>query len=258
VPTAWEGVKLADDGRCLLVVYVSGDGQPADRADVRWDQEQLTLALSRMRKGAGGKMAACYHCVEVPLSRAVADRSLIDGATGERATSKQSRYLDPEQLRGTERTLDSVFEPREVLAPREITELTLPPLDETERWVRTPQAWEGVRFSDDGTRLFVVYITGSPPPADGADVRWDDQRLTLTLSRMFLGDIEEAAAIYHCVEVPLSRDASGRTLVDGTTGVRASAKRSHYLDPELLRGTERTLGEVFEPRELLQPREVAA
>lgn len=120
VPTAWEGVKLADDGRRLLVVYVTGDGQPADRADVRWDQGQLTLALSRLREGRGGKMAACYHCIEVPLSRAVADRSLVDGATGERATSKQSRYLDPEQLRGTERTLGEVFEPRELLQPREV------------------------------------------------------------------------------------------------------------------------------------------
>jgi hypothetical protein len=74
----------------------------------------------------------------------------------------------------------------------------------------------------------------------------------------FAGDVETAAAIYHCVEVPLSRDASERTVLDGTTGVRATAKQSIYLDPDFLRDTERTLDEVFEPREQLQPREVAA
>jgi hypothetical protein len=112
--------------------------------------------------------------------------------------------------------------------------------------------------SDDGRRLFVVYITGDRSPADRADARWDSKRLTLTLSRMRDGGLETAAAVYHCVEVRLSKDASEHILIDGATGARASAKKSSYLDPELLRDTESTLGEVFEPRELLEPREVTA
>src|SRR4051812_39323041 len=51
VPIAWEGVRVSEDGRCLLVVYVTGDRQPVDQADVRWDQSRLTLTLSRMREG---------------------------------------------------------------------------------------------------------------------------------------------------------------------------------------------------------------
>jgi hypothetical protein len=115
-----------------------------------------------------------------------------------------------------------------------------------------------VRLSEDGTSLFVIYITGSPQPADRADVLWGEQRLTLTLSRMFEGDIETAAAFYHCVEVPLSHDASDRILFDGATGERATKKKSSYLDPELLRDTEQTLDSLFEPRELLEPREITA
>lgn len=121
MPIPWEGVRLSDDGTRLFVAYITGDRQPADRADVRWDQERLTLTLSRMREGDGGKIAASYHCVEVPVSQDASQRILVDGTTGERAGSKQSPYLDPERLRGTERTLDSVFEPRELLEPREIT-----------------------------------------------------------------------------------------------------------------------------------------
>lgn len=88
VPIAWEGVRLSDDGRRLLVVYVTGDRQPVDRADVRWDQKRLTLTLSRMRKGDGGKMGVFYHCVEVTVSQDASARILIDGATGERAGAK--------------------------------------------------------------------------------------------------------------------------------------------------------------------------
>jgi hypothetical protein len=182
---------------------------------------------------------------------------LVDGATGERASAKRSTHLAPGLLRP--RTLDAVFEPRELLEPREITGVTQAEVDQAnEPWRPVPVEWEGVRLSEDGTRLFAAYITGSPQPADRADVRWDEKRLTLTLSRMFAGDVETAAAIYHGVEVPLSRDASERTLFDGTTGGRASAKRSSYLDPAQLRGTERTLDEVFEARELLEPHEITA
>jgi len=119
VPTPWEGIRVSDDGKRLFVVYVAGQSQPAARADVRWDQERLTLTLSRMREGDGGKLAAIYHCIEVPLSHDASDRVLIDGATGERASAKQSRYLDSDVPRGSERSLDAVFEPRERLEPRE-------------------------------------------------------------------------------------------------------------------------------------------
>jgi hypothetical protein len=121
VPIAWEGVRVSDDGMRLFVVYVLGTpGTAADRADVRWDQTRLTLTLSRMADGGGGKLAASYHCVEVPVSEDASDRILVDGATGERASAKQSRYLDPEVLRGSERSLDGVFEPHERLEPREV------------------------------------------------------------------------------------------------------------------------------------------
>lgn len=111
---------IAEDGLGLLVVYVTGDPQPADRADLRWDQDRVTLTLSRKREGDGGKLAAIYHCVEVPTRHDASERILIDGATGERATAKRSHHLDLEVLRGTERTLDSVFEPMERLEPREV------------------------------------------------------------------------------------------------------------------------------------------
>jgi hypothetical protein len=132
----------------------------------------------------------------------------------------------------------------------------MPPRKGTRRWVPVPTPWEGVRLSGDGTRLFVVYVTADLEPADRADVRWDQERLTLTLSRMRDGDGGKMPAIYHCVEVPLSQDASQRILVDGATGERATAKQSHHLDPDLLQGTERTLDAVFEPTELLDPREI--
>jgi hypothetical protein len=210
-----------------------------------------------MRRGTGGRLAAIYHCVAVPVSRSAADRILVDGATGERASAKRSTHLAPGLLRP--RTLDAAFEPRELLEPREITGVTQAEVDQAnEPWRPVPVEWEGVRLSEVGTRLFAAYITGSPQPADRADVRWAEKRLTLTLSRMFAGDVEEAAAIYHCVEVPLSQSASDRNLVDGATGERAGNKKSHYLDPDLLKGTETTLDWVFEPRERLEPREVTA
>jgi hypothetical protein len=115
-----------------------------------------------------------------------------------------------------------------------------------------------VRLSEDGRRLFVFYVTGSPAPADRADVWWQQERVTLTLSRMFAGEIETAAAFSHCVELPLSRDASDCVLVDGATGELASEKKSFFLDPEVLWDTEQTLDSVFEPREHLEPREVTS
>src|SRR4051794_18859944 len=120
-PVAWEGARLTEGGKRLLVVYVTGDAQPADRADVRWDQGRLTVTLSRMRAADGGKLAAVHHCVAIPLSQDASARILIDGATGERAGAKQSRYLDPEVLSGSERTLDSMFEPQAELQPQEVT-----------------------------------------------------------------------------------------------------------------------------------------
>src|SRR4051794_38390326 len=97
----------------------------------------------------------------------------------------------------------------------------MPPKKGARPWIPIPTAWEGIRVSDDGRRLFVVYVTGSRQPVDHADVRWDQKRLTLTLSRMGEGDGGKMSAVYHCVEIPVSEDASTRILIDGTTGERA-------------------------------------
>jgi hypothetical protein len=241
----------------LLVVYVTGDRQPADFADVGWDRQRLTVTLSRMRSGSGGRRAAIYHCVEVPVSEDASEHIVIDGATGEQASAKRSVHLARGPLRP--RTLDSVFEPHELLAPREHQRRTPAEMGQVEpRWRPLPAKWEGVRLTAEGQSLLAVYITGSPKPADRADVRWEQKRLTLTLSRMFEGDAESAAAFNYCVEVPLSRDASSCVVIDGATGERAEKKKSSYLDPDRLRGTEQTLDSVFEPTERLQPREIDA
>lgn len=118
-PVPWEGVRLVHGGRVLRLVYITGDGQPADRADIWWSGRRLTVTLSRMRTTDSEKLALVYHCVEVPLSRDATDFVLVDGATAERASAKNSAYLSEERLRGTERTEDMVFEPRERLEPRE-------------------------------------------------------------------------------------------------------------------------------------------
>jgi hypothetical protein len=67
---------------------------------------------------------------------------------------------------------------------------------------------------------------------------------------------EKLAAIFHCVELALSADASGRILLDGTTGLRADAKQSTYLDPDKLDAKGESLDALFEPREFLTPREL--
>ena len=121
VPIAWEGVRVSENGRRLLVAYVTSNGQPVDRADARWDQRRLTLTLSRMGAGEGGGTALFHHCVEVPVSQDASTRVLIDGATGERANAKRSTYLDPEQLRQREQPPDAYFEPTERLEPREVS-----------------------------------------------------------------------------------------------------------------------------------------
>jgi hypothetical protein len=133
---------------------------------------------------------------------------------------------------------------------------TMRPGNPTRWWRPVPVKWEGARLSEDGRSLFVFYVTGSPAPADRADLWWEQERLTLTLSRMFAGEIETAAAFPHCVEVPLSRDASDCVLVDGATGELSSEKKSFFLDPEVLWDTGQTLDSVFEPRERLEPREI--
>jgi hypothetical protein len=117
----WEGVRVSEDGTCLRVVYITGTRRPADRVDVKWEPEHVTLTLSQMGDGGATTAMAVYHCVEVPLSHDISDRILIDGATGEPATEKKSSHLDPELLSDTELTLDSVFEPHELLEPREIS-----------------------------------------------------------------------------------------------------------------------------------------
>jgi hypothetical protein len=131
------------------------------------------------------------------------------------------------------------------------------PREQTRPWVPVPMAWEAARFGDDGTRLRIAYITGDGGHADRADVRWNDLHLTVTLSRMERASRHEHVALFHhCVELRLSRDASDRLLVDGTTGELASAKQSRYLTDEELRAAEHTWDSVFEPREFLEPREV--
>jgi hypothetical protein len=112
---------VSDDGTRLRVVYITSTPRPADRVDVRWESKQATVTLSQMGDGGATTAMAVYHCVEVPLSQDVSDRILVDGATGEPATEKESFHLDPELLSDTEQTLDSVFEPREWLEPRDIT-----------------------------------------------------------------------------------------------------------------------------------------
>src|SRR3954468_9155103 len=86
VPIPWEAVRVSEDGRCLLVVYITSNGQPVDRADARWDQRHLTLTLSPKGEGLhwGGKMGLSHHCVEGPVSQGASAHILIDGATGER------------------------------------------------------------------------------------------------------------------------------------------------------------------------------
>jgi hypothetical protein len=74
-----------------------------------------------MRTTGSERMALCYHCVELPLSRSASGFNLVDGATGVRATAKHSKYLSPQRLGETERTEEMVFEPRETLTPRERT-----------------------------------------------------------------------------------------------------------------------------------------
>jgi hypothetical protein len=117
VPVAWEGVRVTDDDKRLRVFYVS---LRVDRVDIRWVQHQLTITLSGMWNTDDAVAAvAVFRCAEIPLSRHVSHRILIDGATGERAEMKRSRWLDPQQLHDTETSLDSVFEPTELLHPRE-------------------------------------------------------------------------------------------------------------------------------------------
>jgi hypothetical protein len=117
VPVAWEGVRVTDDGRRLRIFYVS---LRVDRVDIRWGQDQLTITLSGMMNTDDAVAAvAVFRCAEIPLSRHVGQRTLIDGATGEQADMKRSRWLDPQLLHDTESSLDSVFEPTELLHPRE-------------------------------------------------------------------------------------------------------------------------------------------
>ena len=132
----------------------------------------------------------------------------------------------------------------------------MPPEPETRQWIPLPIQWEGVRVSEDGTRLRVALVTG---PVDRADVRWESERVTLTLSQMWdVGAVKAASVVYHCVEVPLSHAVGDRILVDGATGELAAEKNSPHLDPELLYDTERTLDSVFEPTQVVRPREFRA
>src|SRR4051812_39412838 len=121
VPMAWEAARFGDDGTRLRLAYITNDGVPADRADVRWNDLHLTVTLSRMRRASRHESVALFtHCVEPRLSTDASDRLLVDGKTGELATAKRSRYLNDEELRATERTWDMVFEPHEFLEPREV------------------------------------------------------------------------------------------------------------------------------------------
>ena len=131
------------------------------------------------------------------------------------------------------------------------------PRKKTRPWIPVPMRWEAARFGEDGTRLRLAYVTNDGVPADRADVAWHRSQLTITLSRMkTIVTHERLPAIYHCVELRLSTDASDRELVDGASGEFAALKRSRYFNDEDLRNTERTWDMVFEPREFLEPREV--
>ena len=119
IPIRWEGARLSDDGKRLRLVHIHL--QPPDRADIRWEPRRITVTLSRMDFPRGSTSAVLqYHCVELELSRDASDLILVDGATGERATAKRSRYLDPDDLRAIESSPDRVFEPDQFLVPREV------------------------------------------------------------------------------------------------------------------------------------------
>ena len=106
VPVPWAAARLAQDGGQLIVAYITGNGVPVDRADVKYDPSHLTLTLSRMGASTGGKTARFTHCLELALSEDARGKILVDGATGERATAKPPRE-------------HPMPEPREQLVPRE-------------------------------------------------------------------------------------------------------------------------------------------
>jgi hypothetical protein len=125
----------------------------------------------------------------------------------------------------------------------------------THPWRPFPVAWVGARLSDDGRRLSVALVSNTRELPDRADVRWGQGRLTVTLSLMGGSSGGKMPAFQRCVEIPLSRDASGLTIIDGADGLRAAAKDSGWLDPEDLANTGRTLDDVFTPSATLVPRE---
>jgi hypothetical protein len=67
-----------------------------------------------------GRLSAVAHCVELALAHDARGLTIFDGATGQRADLKGSRYLEPAWLRGTGRSPGAAFEPSEALTPRNV------------------------------------------------------------------------------------------------------------------------------------------
>jgi hypothetical protein len=112
----WKASRLSDDGRALRLLYPTGPGAGADRADILWGEGRYLVTLMRMGR-ADTKLSLVWHCVELALSRDARGLNLFDGATGGRAENKSHDGLDPDRLRSEEQTLDDMFEPREFLTP---------------------------------------------------------------------------------------------------------------------------------------------
>jgi hypothetical protein len=117
----WEAARLMDDPTRLRLIYcVPPTGGPPDRADVRWGQHRLTVVLSQIGIRSQ-RLPLVYRCVELALSRDASGLAIYDGATGERADVKDSRYL--KTMPDPSWTVDDLFAtPHEYLTPRDFTE----------------------------------------------------------------------------------------------------------------------------------------
>ena len=117
----WEAARLTDDPTKLRLIYCTPPtGCPPDRADVRWGQHRLTVTLSQMGVPSQ-RLPLVRRCVELSLSHDASDLTIYDGATGERADAKDSRYL--KNMADPSETLDDVFaSPHERLTARDSSE----------------------------------------------------------------------------------------------------------------------------------------
>jgi hypothetical protein len=133
----------------------------------------------------------------------------------------------------------------------------MPPRRQTKPWVPRPLPWAAARLDAGGKRLRLVYVTGAWGPADRADVRWGQHRVTVTLSYMAqLGAGQRLPAVHRCAELSLSRDASQLILLDGANGERHSAEEDLADLEAKLSAEGKSLDAVFTPTEVLAAHEV--